>query len=86
MGTVVHGYDCQRMLSCLETLKQQRTHNCHRSARLLRTIVDICLNKWEVISLSIFQSVTFFCDREGDHLETRICKDLFQAVPLLRNI
>ena len=52
------------------------------AARFLRTIFHVCGHISEGEPPAVCQAVALLCDRECSHLETGICKDLFEAAEL----
>ena len=51
---VIHRNYCQRIFSGFVTLKEQGAYNSHSGAWFFRTVVNVGLDKWEVISVGAF--------------------------------
>ena len=84
LGTVVHGYQCQRVFSGLIPGIEHGSEHCHGAAGHVRTVLDICLYKGEIGTIGLVEGITLFCNGEGHQLEGWTCEDLFQPCPVCR--
>ena len=82
LGAVIHGNQCDWIFACFVSLIKHCDQNCHCPGCFIRSILNISLNKWEPCAICFLQSITFFCNRKGNHLQGTAAEDLFQAFPL----
>ena len=79
MAAVIHAHHRQGGFPVPVPVIEQRGHNRHGMARLLRTVRQVLFHHLQITAVHLAQGISLFRDRKADHLQGRRGKGPQQA-------